>query len=64
MSMEGAVGVMRRVANTWLAVQRKVAYPVVMNTAPEYGGSSWGYATGSKHVVSGSEEGSLTCRHE
>ena len=31
---EGAVGVMRRVANTRLAVKRRVAYPAVMNTAP------------------------------
>ena len=34
MNTEGAVGVMRRVANTRWADKRRVAYPAVMNTAP------------------------------
>ena len=34
LNMEGAVGVMRRVANARLAVKRRVAYPAVMNAAP------------------------------
>ena len=47
LNMEGAIGVMRRVANTRLAVKRRVAYPADTNTSPDYGGGSWGYAPGS-----------------
>ena len=50
---EGAVGVMRRVANMRLAVKRRVANPANMNTAP-----------GAVFLTAGLEEGRQPCQYE